>query len=269
MYDIEFFDAVAWAARTLFSNRVNLMARLASKFTEPLASPSFLRRPSAAHILKSRKGIRVAMGMKRMLVSRYAPFLLLALSLAGSATAETNASARLAKIRIGNFGQINDNYYRGAQPERSDYADLAALGVKTVIDLTQDGRSDEKGLVQAAGMKFYRIPMTTTDRPSPAAITQFLELVNDSANQPVYVHCQGGRHRTGVMTAVYRMTQDGWTPERAYQEMKHYNFEGFPGHPVLKSFVYDYHRQIEDSRVADNKPALESNRRIPVEAVTK
>src|SRR5262245_57894987 len=140
------------------------------------------------------------MGMKRMLVSRYAPVLVIALSVAGSATAQMNASARLANIRIGNFGQINDNYYRGAQPERNGYADLAALGVKTVIDLTEDGRSDEKGLVQAAGMKFYRIPMTTTDRPSQAAIRQFLELVNDSANQPVYVHCQGGRHRTGVMT---------------------------------------------------------------------
>jgi tyrosine-protein phosphatase SIW14 len=209
------------------------------------------------------------MGMKRMLVSRYAPVLVIALLVAGSATAQTNASARLANIRIGNFGQINDNYYRGAQPERRDYQDLAALGVKTVIDLTQDGRSDEKSLVQAAGMKFYRIPMTTTDRPSQSAITQFLEVVNDSGNQPVYVHCQGGRHRTGVMTAVYRMTRDAWTPEQAYQEMKHYNFEGFPGHPVLKSFVYDYYRQIKDSRVADNKSAMDNNRKIPLEAVTK
>jgi len=83
-------------------------------------------------------------------------------------------------------------------------------------------------------MNFYRIPMTTSDRPSDAAVTQFLKLVKDAANWPVYVHCQGGRHRTGVMTAVYRMTQDGWNADRAYQEMKQYRFEGFPGHPVLK-----------------------------------
>jgi tyrosine-protein phosphatase SIW14 len=208
------------------------------------------------------------MGMKRMLVSRYATVLVIALSWAGSATAETNLAAKLANIHVNNFGQINDSYYRGAQPERRDYADLAALGVKTVIDLTAEGRSEEKALVQAAGMKFYRIPMTTTDRPSSATISQFLTLVNDPANQPVFVHCQGGRHRTGVMTAVYRMTRDGWNSEQAYQEMKRYNFEGFPGHPVLKSFVYDYYTHIEDSPVID-KSAFESNRKVPVETATK
>jgi protein tyrosine/serine phosphatase len=174
-----------------------------------------------------------------------------ALIMAASASAKTISNADLAKIRIKNFGRINDNYFRGAQPARGDYADLAALGVKTVIDLTRDGRSDEQGFVERAGMKFYRIPMTTSDRPSATAVTQFLKLVNDPANFPVYIHCQGGRHRTGVMTAVYRMTKDGWTADRAYQEMKQYRFEGFPSHPVLKTFVYDYYAQMKQPQRAD------------------
>ncbi|HYR84775.1 MAG TPA: dual specificity protein phosphatase family protein [Terriglobia bacterium] len=177
--------------------------------------------------------------------------ILVALSLALSASAETKSIA--AKVQIKNFGRINDNYYRGAQPENRDYADLATLGVKTVIDLTRDGRPDEPGFVEAAGMKFYRIPLTTSDRPSEAAVTQFLKLVNDPANFPVYVHCQGGRHRTGVMTAVYRMTQDGWTADRAYAEMKQYRFEGFPGHPVLKNFVYDYYSRKDRPRIANTE----------------
>jgi protein tyrosine/serine phosphatase len=167
------------------------------------------------------------------------------LLLAMSASAETNTSANLSKIRIKNFGRMNDNYYRGAQPGSSDYSDLAALGVKTVIDLTRDGRSDEPALVKRAGMNFYRIPLTTSDRPSDAAVTQFLQLVNDPANQPVFVHCQGGRHRTGAMTAVYRMTEEGWTADRAYDEMKQFRFEGFPGHPELKNFVYDYSKTVQ------------------------
>ncbi len=160
-----------------------------------------------------------------------------------SAASQPNAASALANIRIDNFGKINDNYYRGAQPHEEDYADLATLGVRTVIDLTKDGRDDEPGFVTRAGMKFFRIPMTTGDRPATEAVTQFLKIVNDPANQPVYVHCQGGRHRTGVMTAVYRMTQDGWTSDRAYAEMKLFNFEGFPGHPTLKRFVYDYYTE--------------------------
>jgi len=161
-------------------------------------------------------------------------------SAAGKAAGSASQVAALSAIRIDNFGVINDTYYRGAQPKGDDYRDLAALGVKTVIDLTKDGRDDEQGLVEAAGMKFHRIPMTTTDRPSDEAIAEFLSMVNDPANQPVYVHCQGGRHRTGTMTAVYRMTQDHWTATQAYDEMKQFRFEGFPGHPELKDFVMHF-----------------------------
>lgn len=162
----------------------------------------------------------------------------LVLFVAGSAHAQTPATP--TSIRIENFGQIDPTYYRGAQPEARDYPALATLGIKTVIDLTADGRADEKALVERARMKFYRIPLTTADRPSDAAVQQFLKLVNDPANQPVFVHCQGGRHRTGTMTAVFRITKDGWTADRAYSEMKQYGFETLIGHPVLKKFVYDF-----------------------------
>jgi tyrosine-protein phosphatase SIW14 len=83
--------------------------------------------------------------------------------------------------------------------------------------------------------------MTTHETPSAAKLAQFLELVNDPANQPVYVHCQGGRHRTGVMTAVYRMTKDGWTADRAFAEMKQYKFGADFLHSEFKDFVYAYH----------------------------
>ena len=167
---------------------------------------------------------------------------LTALSLILTATAQTK-DARSGKVAIGNFGQINANYYRGGQPDKKDYADLVALGIKTVVDLRKGGK-DEPKLVGAAGMKFYRIPMTASDEPSAAAIDQFLSIVTDPAAQPVFVHCRAGRHRTGVMTAVYRMTQDRWSADRAYAEMKEYHFEGFPGHPTLKKFVYDYYTKL-------------------------
>ena len=140
--------------------------------------------------------------------------LLFTLALAASVEAQTSRRDKLPNIGIDNFGHVNDNYYRGAQPAGRDYADLAALGVKTVVDLTEDGDVNEPGIVQSRGMKFFRIPMTTHAQPAPQAVAQFLKLVNDPANQPVYVHCQGGRHRTGIMTAVYRMVKDGWTAIR-------------------------------------------------------
>ena len=163
---------------------------------------------------------------------------------AGARPRDTGSNGNVVQtssIRIDNFGRVNSNYYRGAQPNGRDYADLAALGVKTLIDLTSDdAQTNEKGLTEHAGMRYFQIPMTTHQPPTPAQLTEFLKLVNDPANQPVYVHCVGGRHRTGVMTAAYRMTQDGWGADQAFKEMKQYKFGADFLHPEFKQFVYGY-----------------------------
>jgi protein tyrosine/serine phosphatase len=154
--------------------------------------------------------------------------------------AQSGHTGSLDNIRIYNFGRINENYFRGGQPGAEDFADLAALGVKTVVDLQADGDPSESSVVQRAGMKYIRIGMTTRVAPTSEQLAQFLQLVNDPASQPVYVHCAGGRHRTGVMTAVYRMTEDQWTADQAFKEMKSYNFGPDFLHPEFKRFVYAY-----------------------------
>jgi len=164
------------------------------------------------------------------------------LSAAGSGNEPVKAAVvQQAPVRIDNFGRISATYYRGAQPEAGDYADLAALGVKTVINLTSDDAlAEEPGLVAKAGMKYVAIPMTTRVAPTSEQLDRFLKIVNDPASQPVFVHCVGGKHRTGVMTAVYRMTQDSWTSEQAFNEMKQFKFGPVMLHPEFKKFVYDY-----------------------------
>jgi uncharacterized protein (TIGR01244 family) len=165
-----------------------------------------------------------------------------------SALATRDAARDVASIQIENFGVIGDTFYRGSQPQgEADYARLKALGVKTVIDLqgdyaTQNYARTEEAEVRHAGMNFYRIPMTTRTPPTEEQVATFLKIVNDPAQQPVYVHCKGGKHRTGVMTAVYRMTQHGWTADRAYDEMKKYDFGPSFFHPEFKEFVYDFER---------------------------
>src|SRR5215216_7148483 len=168
----------------------------------------------------------------------------LATALALSASASIDA-AGIATPGIDNFGEISPTYFRGAQPEGRDYAELATFGIKTVVDLQGDGEADEEQLVETAGMKFYRIPMTTRIVPTAEQIVSFLKLVNDPGNQPVYVHCAGGRHRTGVMTAVYRMTHDSWTSDKAFKEMKQYKFGADFLHPEFKRFVYSYSAKPE------------------------
>jgi tyrosine-protein phosphatase SIW14 len=192
-------------------------------------------------------------------VSRALAATLFAISLAVPAAAQTRIGPPAPPTRIGpdlshvhidNFGKLNANYYRGAQPAGHDYADLAALGIRTVIDFTEDGDASEPSIVKGLGMNFYRIPMTTRQVPTKDQLAQFLKLVNDPASQPVYVHCQGGRHRTGVMTAVYRMTNDGWSADQAFTEMKHYKYGADFLHPEFKQFVYDFKTTSAPSVVA-------------------
>ena len=148
----------------------------------------------------------------------------------------------VGRVRIDNFARVNDAYFRGAQPAGSDYADLARLGVKTVINLIGDSDLDatEQSSVEQHGMRYVQIPMSTRKAPTAQQLESFLSVVNDPASQPVYVHCVGGRHRTGVMTAVYRMTKDGLSGAEAFDEMKRFKYGPDFLHPEFKKFVHDY-----------------------------
>ncbi len=154
-------------------------------------------------------------------------------------------SAGAAGIDIENFGKINPDYYRGAQPDHAGFAELRQLGIKTIIDLQKAPDPREPAWVRDAGMKYINIPLSSRRPAKEAQSEYFLKLVNDPRNLPVYVHCAGGRHRTGEMTAIYRITHDSWTADQAYQEMKRYDFYSRWGHGSLKQYVYQYYGEYQ------------------------
>jgi protein tyrosine/serine phosphatase len=196
--------------------------------------------------------------MKRYSRGAHVSAVLVALSMAVLAAAETKTN-KFSRISIKNFGCVNENYYRGAQPQKQDYAALASLGVKTVIDLEREGEANEQQMVESNGMQFFRFEMNTSDRPDSQIVARFLKIVNDPANQPVFVHCHGGRHRTGVMTAIYRLDHDNWTADQAYSEMKQYDFgKGF-GHGALKDYVYEYFAGLDQQHIGGSKESLKAS----------
>jgi protein tyrosine/serine phosphatase len=165
------------------------------------------------------------------------------LALAGMAASVTRNVATAGGIK--NFGKVNEDYYRGSQPNDEEFARLKALGIKTVIDLRKDSEAQEPERVRGLGMQYFNIPLKASQPATEAQTEEFLRLVNEPKNWPVYVHCKGGRHRTGALTAIYRITHDGWTADRAYAEMKEYEFEhGFFGGPsAQKKYVYSYYER--------------------------
>jgi protein tyrosine/serine phosphatase len=166
-----------------------------------------------------------------------------------TAFAKDEQRSAFPQVKIKNFGQMDARFYRGAQPKRDDYAALKALGIKTVIDLRDDATDYERPSVEALGMKYVNIPMSDKDYPREAEIEQFLKLVDDPSTGAFYVHCAGGRHRTGVMGAVYRFTHYGWDYTRVYAEMKEYDFYTRFGHGDFKKFVENYWTRIQSGEI--------------------
>lgn len=150
-----------------------------------------------------------------------------------------------SEIKIKNFGQMDENFYRGAQPKPEDYKSLAKLGIKTVIDLRDDPKSYEKPGAEAAGLNYVNVPMDDKSQPKEEQVTAFLAVTNDSNNWPFYVHCAGGRHRTGLAGAVYRFNKYGWSYDQVYKEMKNYDFYSAWGHEPIKDYVYSYYQKIK------------------------
>lgn len=169
------------------------------------------------------------------------------LAIAVGSFAKTHENTTFPNIKIKNFGQMDERFYRGAQPKEEDYKDLAALGIKTVIDLRGDPTRYEKRAVEALGMTYVNIPMGDHEYPKEEYIQAFLKLVNDPATGKFFAHCAGGRHRTGVMGAVYRFTVNHWNYDQVYAEMKDYDFYTAWGHGDMKKYVEDYWRRIQSN----------------------
>ncbi|MGH9851120.1 MAG: fused DSP-PTPase phosphatase/NAD kinase-like protein [Blastocatellia bacterium] len=168
----------------------------------------------------------------------------------------SNSGSNEVVVEVENFGKVTDFYYRGAQPKGEEYGQLAAVGVKTVIDLRDDPKDYARTLAEQAGMKYINMPMSDKSYPAPDVASKFLALVNDKENWPVYVHCAGGRHRTGAMTAVFRMTMQGWDVERAYEEMKDYDFYTRWGHKDMKRFVFNYYRELNNRQAKQTADSI-------------
>ena len=147
---------------------------------------------------------------------------------------------------------MDERFYRGAQPKEQDYKDLAALGIKTVIDLQAKPKAYEKTLVESLGMTYVNIPMIEKKYPTAEDTKTFLKVVSDPASGKFFVHCAGGRHRTGSMGAVYRYQFYDWNFEQVYAEMKKFDFYTSWGHGAFKDFVKDYYEKIQ---VAKSAPA--------------
>jgi tyrosine-protein phosphatase SIW14 len=147
-----------------------------------------------------------------------------------------NHSRRLREV-------VPGHVYRSGQLTAQGFADAVhRLGIRTFINLQDDFPDPniresfwnnrgikESDLCRLLGVRFVLIEPDLVSRFSvptarPAAIERFLQLMDDPSTYPVLIHCKAGLHRTGVLTAVYRMEYQGWSRIEAFEEMRDAGF---------------------------------------------
>lgn len=106
---------------------------------------------------------------------------------------------------------------------------LKQLNIKTVVSLRwRKTRTDgEQARVTELGMTFVNIALNYWTLPTRNNVDEFLRVLDDERNRPIFVHCFHGADRTGVLIAMFRAMRSGWTLHEAYKEMVHCGFHRF------------------------------------------
>jgi protein tyrosine/serine phosphatase len=145
-----------------------------------------------------------------------------------------NWATPLNKPGLSNFFEVTTNLYRGAQPSAQGMVELKSLGVKTVLNL-RSFHSDQ-GLISSGQIKLARLHMKPWHAEDEDVVA-FLRIASNTNNLPLFVHCQRGADRTGMVCAMYRVVICGWTKEAAIAEMKQGGFHFNPGWKNLVDYI--------------------------------
>ncbi len=153
--------------------------------------------------------------------------------------------ARYWNVNLKRFSEVRPGvFYRLGQPTEQGLLWLVRREhVRTVLSTQVEtmrlyrgpfdlGRPDgelESDLARRWGVQHIQWPMGDEPYwpwPTPWQFEAFFDLCDDPLRWPIAVHCQGGRHRTGTLSALFRLEYDRWPIERVLEEMYSYHFGG-------------------------------------------
>jgi len=120
-----------------------------------------------------------------------------------------------------NYGVVWDHKLtRSGMPSNgSGWRWLREQGIRSIV--TFRGEND----VDYARYGFSHVmnlPLSSRVFPTEQQAEAFLDFVQDPNNQPVHIHCQAGKDRTGMMAALVRYAVDGWGLDKALAEARVY-----------------------------------------------
>jgi protein tyrosine/serine phosphatase len=148
------------------------------------------------------------------------------------------------------FQQVSERLYRSGQPREGSLSRLRELGINTVINMrgTSARTRAEETEARALGLNYYNVALPNWGRPQDTRVTRILEIIAAPESGRVLIHCKEGVDRTGMIVALYRMTHEGWTSQKALAEAEH------NGMHRTQFWMRDYVRDYGD-RIAKLGPA--------------
>ncbi|KAM3074741.1 tyrosine-protein phosphatase siw14 [Clarireedia jacksonii] len=124
-----------------------------------------------------------------------------------------------------NFGVIIPNMiYRSSFPQTEDFEYLGSLGLKSIVTLVKkDYPPGFHAFIKQHGIRHYVIDMQGTKKVNipDSVMNSIMKICLDRENQPLLIHCNHGKHRTGCAAAVIRHVC-GWNVQSIVDEYTHF-----------------------------------------------
>jgi protein tyrosine/serine phosphatase len=119
-----------------------------------------------------------------------------------------------------NLYQVSDSVFRSEQPDGTGFAWVGQKGIRSILNLRE--KHTDKDLEGKTELVNYSIQMRAS-RFTDQEVIEALRVLKE-APKPILVHCQHGADRTGVIIAMYRIVFQGWSKEKAIEEMENGGF---------------------------------------------
>jgi tyrosine-protein phosphatase SIW14 len=123
-----------------------------------------------------------------------------------------------------NFGMISPGVYRSGFPGKKNFGFMQKIGIKTIVYLcpetyiqkNMEFANEHNITIKQFGIEgnkepFVHIPIEAIQK----AVSELL----DTRNYPILIHCNKGKHRTGVLVGCFRKVQN-WSMTSIFDEYR-------------------------------------------------
>jgi len=125
-----------------------------------------------------------------------------------------------------NFSMVIPGVYRGGYPNKKNFDFLKKIGLKSILFLCPERYADNNmEFCRANGIRVLQFGIEGNKEPfvhiPEDAIRRAVEQLCDSRNHPILIHCNKGKHRTGVLVGCLRKVQ-GWSLTSIFDEYRRF-----------------------------------------------